>query len=137
MKKTILLFLGALLSVGAFAAELKDGEYKATRDKDKHGWNFAHVIQVKGGKIVSSTLEYTNDKGDKKSTDVSYNEGMKKKTGVTMTEVMKQLDEDFVKTQMALVDNIAGATHTVYEYKESAKLLLEAAQKGDTKEIRF
>lgn len=132
------LALGSFVgSVSAEDMKLQDGEYTAVSNVDKYGWSLKHTIVVKDGKIESSSMDYVNDKGDKKSDDAQYNEKMKAASGVSGKEAMMKLDEALVKAQSAEVDVVTGATSTSKKFKLSATALLKAATEGKTEEINI
>ena len=95
------------------SGELKDGTYKLVSEADKRGWHVEFTIVVEGGKITSSDYDNLNKDGKRKSEDEAYE---------------KQKPSD--------VEVVAGATNAHTSFVEYANKLIEAAQKGDTKEIK-
>ena len=95
------------------SGELKDGTYKLVSEADKRGWHVEFTIVVEGGKITSSDYDNLNKDGKRKSEDAEYE---------------KQKPSD--------VEVVAGATNAHTSFVEYANKLIEAAQKGDTKEIK-
>lgn len=134
---TVIALGGSLGAVSAEEMKLQDGEYTAVTDIDSHGWALKHTIVVKDGKIESSSVDYVNEKGDKKSEDAEYNEKMKAKSGVSGKEAMAKLDAALVEKQSADVDVVTGATSTSNKFKFSAAVLLKAAAEGKTDEINL
>ena len=90
-------------------AALKDGTYKLVSEADKRGWHVEFTITVEGGKITKSDYDNLNDKGERKSANAEYPSD---------------------------VEVVSGATNAHTSFVEYANKLIEAAQKGDTAEIK-
>lgn len=124
-------------AAGGDAVKMKDGTYKATYSHlDGKGWKPAITIEVKDGKIVKADYDYFNLDGKRKSQDADYNTRMKAKSGVGPAEYVVKFNESLVKNQAAdKIDAVAGATSSHKHAVALAKAAIEAAAKGDTKEV--
>ncbi|QGU93962.1 FMN-binding protein [Clostridium bovifaecis] len=116
------------------AAALKDGKYKAeAKDFDDKGWKPFVEIEVKGGKIAAANFDYTNKEGKFKSEDAEYNKNMEAKVKTGPAKYTKQLEDALVEKQdPTKVDTVAGATHSVDNFRKLAGKALESAKTGDT-----
>ena len=118
-------------------AALKDGTYKLVSEADKRGWHVEFTITVEGGKITKSDYDNLNDKGERKSANAEYEKAMKDKVGTGPAEYFKAYNEGLVaKQNPSDVEVVAGATNAHTSFVEYANKLIEAAQKGDTAEIK-
>ena len=119
------------------SGELKDGTYKLVSEADKRGWHVEFTIVVEGGKIKSSDYDNLNKDGKRKSEDAEYEKQMKDKVKVGPAEYFKAYNIGLVEKQKPSdVEVVAGATNAHTSFVEYANKLIEAAQKGDTKEIK-
>ena len=119
------------------SGELKDGTYKLVSETDKRGWHVEFTIVVEGGKITSSDYDNLNKDGKRKSEDEAYEKQMKDKVKVGPAEYFKAYNVGLVQKQIPSdVEAVAGATNAHTSFVEYANKLIEAAQKGDTKEIK-
>ena len=119
------------------SGELKDGTYKLVSETDKRGWHVEFTIVVEGGKIKSSDFDNLNKDGKRKSEDAEYEKQMKDKVGTGPAEYFKAYNTGLVEKQKPSdVEAVSGATHAHTSFVEYANKLIEAAQKGDTKEIK-
>ena len=119
------------------SGELKDGTYKLVSETDKRGWHVEFTIVVEGGKITSSDYDNLNKDGKRKSEDEAYEKQMKDKVKVGPAEYFKAYNVGLVQKQTPSdVEAVAGATNAHTSFVEYANKLIEAAQKGDTKEIK-
>ena len=119
------------------SGELKDGTYKLVSEADKRGWHVEFTIVVEGGKIKSSDFDNLNKDGKRKSEDAEYEKQMKVKVGTGPAEYFKAYNTGLVEKQKPSdVEVVSGATHAHTSFVEYANKLIEAAQKGDTKEIK-
>lgn len=119
------------------SGELKDGTYKLVSEADKRGWHVEFTIVVEGGKIKSSNFDNLNKDGKRKSEDAEYEKQMKDKVKVGPAEYFKAYNIGLVEKQKPSdVEVVSGATHAHTSFVEYANKLIEAAQKGDTKEIK-
>ncbi len=119
------------------SGELKDGTYKLVSEADKRGWHVEFTIVVEGGKIKSSDYDNFNKDGKRKSEDAEYEKQMKDKMGTGPAEYFKAYNVGLVEKQKPSdVEVVSGATHAHTSFVEYANKLIEAAQKGDTKEIK-
>ena len=119
------------------SGELKDGTYKLVSEADKRGWHVEFTIVVEGGKIKSSDFDNLNKDGKRKSEDAEYEKQMKDKVKVGPAEYFKAYNVGLVdKQNPSDVEAVAGATNAHTSFVEYANKLIEAAQKGDTKEIK-
>ena len=119
------------------SGELKDGTYKLVSEADKRGWHVEFTIVVEGGKIKSSDFDNLNKDGKRKSEDAEYEKQMKDKVGTGPAEYFKAYNTGLVEKQKPSdVEAVSGATHAHTSFVEYANKLIEAAQKGDTKEIK-
>ena len=118
-------------------AALKDGTYKLVSEADKRGWHVEFTITVEGGKITKSDYDNLNDKGERKSANAEYEKAMKDKVGTGPAEYFKAYNIGLVEKQNPSdVEVVSGATQAHTSFVEYANKLIEAAQKGDTKEIK-
>lgn len=119
------------------SGELKDGAYKLVSEADKRGWHVEFTIVVEGGKIKSSDYDNLNKDGKRKSEDEAYEKQMKDKMGTGPAEYFKAYNIGLVEKQNPSdVEVVSGATQAHTSFVEYANKLIEAAQKGDTKEIK-
>mgnify|MGYP000998326040 CR=1 FL=1 len=119
------------------SGELKDGTYKLVSEADKRGWHVEFTIVVEGGKIKSSDFDNLNKDGKRKSEDEAYEKQMKDKMGTGPAEYFKAYNIGLVEKQNPKdVEVVSGATQAHTSFVEYANKLIEAAQKGDTKEIK-
>lgn len=119
------------------SGELKDGTYKLVSEADKRGWHVEFTIVVEGGKIKSSDYDNLNKDGKRKSEDDAYEKQMKDKMGTGPAEYFKAYNIGLVEKQNPSdVEVVSGATQAHTSFVEYANKLIEAAQKGDTKEIK-
>ena len=119
------------------SGELKDGTYKLVSEADKRGWHVEFTIVVEGGKIKSSDYDNLNKDGKRKSEDEAYEKQMKDKVKVGPAEYFKAYNVGLVdKQNPSDVEAVAGATNAHTSFVEYANKLIEAAQKGGTKEIK-
>ena len=119
------------------SGELKDGTYKLVSETDKRGWHVEFTIVVEGGKIKSSDYDNLNKDGKRKSEDEAYEKQMKDKMGTGPAEYFKAYNIGLVEKQNPSdVEVVSGATQAHTSFVEYANKLIEAAQKGDTKEIK-
>ena len=119
------------------SGELKDGTYKLVSEADKRGWHVEFTIVVEGGKIKSSDYDNLNKDGKRKSEDEAYEKQMKDKMGTGPAEYFKAYNIGLVEKQNPKdVEVVSGATQDHTSFVEYANKLIEAAQKGDTKEIK-
>ena len=119
------------------SGELKDGTYKLVSEADKRGWHVEFTIVVEGGKIKSSDYDNLNKDGKRKSEDAEYEKQMKDKMGTGPVEYFKAYNIGLVEKQKPSdVEVVSGATQAHTSFVEYANKLIEAAQKGDTKEIK-
>ena len=119
------------------SGELKDGTYKLVSEADKRGWHVEFTIVVEGGKINSSDYDNLNKDGKRKSEDEAYEKQMKDKMGTGPAEYFKAYNIGLVEKQNPSdVEVVSGATQAHTSFVEYANKLIEAAQKGDTKEIK-
>ncbi|EUJ33910.1 lipoprotein [Listeria floridensis FSL S10-1187] len=118
-------------------ADLKDGKYSLEEQNYSHGYRVAFSIEVKDGKITESDYNYVNKDGQKKTDDAEYEKSMKEKSGTGPVEYIPALNKSLVDKQAAAdVDTVSGATHSSDAFKIYAAQLINAAQKGDTAEIK-
>ena len=119
------------------SGELKDGTYKLVSETDKRGWHVEFTIVVEGGKITSSDYDNLNKEGKRKSEDEAYEKQMKDKVKVGPAEYFKAYNVGLVQKQTPSdVEAVSGATNAHTSFVEYANKLIEAAKKGDTKEIK-
>ena len=119
------------------SGELKDGTYKLVSEADKRGWHVEFTIVVEGGKIKSSDYDNLNKDGKRKSEDEAYEKQMKDKMGTGPAEYFKAYNIGLVEKQNPKdVEVVSGATQAHTSFVEYANKLMEAGQKGDTKEIK-
>ena len=119
------------------SGELKDGTYKLVSEADKRGWHVEFTIVVEGGKIKSSDYDNLNKDGKRKSEDEAYEKQRKDKMGTGPAEYFKAYNIGLVEKQNPSdVEVVSGATQAHTSFVEYANKLIEAAQKGDTKEIK-
>lgn len=121
-------------TTGQNQSGLKDGKYKAeASDFDERGWKPFVELDVKEGKITAVTFDYINKDGKLKTEDAAYNKAMEDKTKTGPAKYTKQLEDSLIaKQDVAAVDTVAGATHSVDNFKKLAAKALENAKTGDT-----
>jgi major membrane immunogen (membrane-anchored lipoprotein) len=114
-------------------SDLKDGKFKAeASDFDDKGWKPFVEVETKEGKITAVSFDYTNKDGKFKSEDADYNKNMEAKVKTGPAKYTKELEDALVaKQDVAKVDTVAGATHSVDNFKILAAKALENAKAGD------
>ncbi|MBS4462596.1 FMN-binding protein [Aerococcaceae bacterium zg-B36] len=116
---------------------LKDGEYKLESNADERGWAHSFTIVVKDGKITESKYDMVDKDGKLKSENEEYNKMMEEKSGASFAKAVEAYNKGLVEKQnVADVESVSGATSTYNSFAEYAKLLLEAAAKGNTETIK-
>ncbi|MBD3948673.1 FMN-binding protein [Tuanshanicoccus lijuaniae] len=116
---------------------LMDGEYKLESNADERGWAHSFTIVVKDGKVTESKYDMVDKDGKLKSENEEYNKAMKDKTGSSFAEAVEAYNKGLVEKQnVSDVEAVSGATSTHDSFVEYAKLLLEAAAKGETETIK-
>ncbi|MBK0348892.1 FMN-binding protein [Aerococcaceae bacterium zg-ZJ1578] len=116
---------------------LKDGEYKLESNADERGWAHSFTIVVKDGKITESKYDMVDKDGKLKSENEEYNKMMEEKSSVSFAKAVEAYNKGLVEKQnVADVESVSGATSTYDSFAEYAKLLLEAAAKGNTETIK-
>ncbi|MFK8242284.1 MULTISPECIES: FMN-binding protein [unclassified Facklamia] len=116
---------------------LKDGEYKLESNADERGWAHSFTIVVKDGKITESKYDMVDKDGKLKSENEEYNKMMEEKSGASFAKAVEAYNKGLVEKQnVADVESVSGATSTYDSFAEYAKLLLEAAAKGNTETIK-
>ena len=105
---------------------------------DTRGWKTEFSITVVDGKITESTFDNVNEAGAKKSEDAEYQANMAEKVGVGPADYFPQLNNQLIETQdPEAVEVVTGATQSSDTFKEYARLLIEAAEAGDTTTIEI
>ncbi|APB30387.1 FMN-binding protein [Vagococcus teuberi] len=118
--------------------ELKDGEYKLEEKNYNNGYRVVFTIVVKDGKITESKYDNVNEEGKSKVDDADYNKKMEKVAKTSPEKYIPELNKALLEKQNPSdIDTITGATHSTDSFKEYAKQLIEAAEKGDTKTIEI
>ncbi|MCI0131299.1 MULTISPECIES: FMN-binding protein [Enterococcaceae] len=118
--------------------ELKDGEYKLEEKNYNNGYRVVFTIVVKDGKITESNYDNVNEAGKSKVDDAEYNKKMEEVTKTSPKKYIPELNKALLEKQNPSdIDTITGATHSTDSFKEYAKQLIEAAEKGDTKTIEI
>lgn len=122
-------------------APLKDGTYSLKEKNNSNGYHTTFSIVVKDGKVTESKYDNVNDEGKSKTEDAEYNKNMKEKSGTDPETYIPALNDEFVKAMnekdgsAADVEVVTGATHSSHSFVIYAEQLINAAEKGDTKEI--
>lgn len=122
-------------------ADLKDGTYSLKEKNNSNGYHTEFSIVVKDGKVTESKFDSVNDEGKSKKDDADYNKNMKEKSGTDPKTYIPELNDELVKAMNeedgspANVEVVTGATHSSHSFVIYAEQLVNAAQKGDTKEI--
>lgn len=122
-------------------APLKDGTYSLKEKNNSNGYHTTFSIVVKDGKVTESKYDNVNDEGKSKTEDAEYNTSMKEKSGTNPETYIPELNDEFVKAMneedgsAADVEVVTGATHSSHSFVIYAEQLINAAEKGDTKEI--
>lgn len=122
-------------------APLKDGTYSLREKNNSNGYHTTFSIVVKDGKVTESKYDNVNDEGKSKTEDAEYNKSMKEKSGTNPETYIPALNDEFVKAMneedgsAADVEVVTGATHSSHSFVIYAEQLINAAEKGDTKEI--
>ena len=123
-------------AVKAKGATLQDGTYTLKELNDKNGYHAVFKLTVKDGKITNSAFDNINADGKSKKDDADYNKNMKAKSGVSPKEYLAKFNEELVaKQNPGGIQVVTGATHSFHAFQNYAQQLIQAAQKGDTKEI--
>lgn len=118
--------------------ELKDGEYKLEEKNYNNGYRVVFTIVVKDGKITESNYDNVNEDGKSKVEDAEYNKKMEEVAKTSPEKYIPELNKELLEKQNPSdIDTITGATHSTDSFKEYAKQLIEAAEKGDTKTIEI
>ncbi|AQP53910.1 hypothetical protein CBF34_05240 [Vagococcus penaei] len=119
-------------------AELKDGEYTLEEKNENNGYRTVFTIVVKDGKIAESKYDNINKDGKSKTGDAEYNKMMKEKSGTSPDIFIPELNKALEEAQDPdVVDVVSGATHSSNSFKDYAKQLVAAAEKGDTAKIEI
>lgn len=122
-------------------AALKDGTYTLKEKNNSNGYHTVFSITVADGKVTESDYDNVNDEGQSKKDDEEYNTNMKDKSGTNPEEYIVKYNEEFVDVMdeedgvPGDIDVVSGATHSYHSFVMYAEQLINAAEKGDTKEI--
>lgn len=132
MKKIIFYLISLIIFISC--GKYQDGEYYAIKKEAYKGWKTFLKIEVKNNEIVSVEFNKVNKDNKLVTEDKEYNKKMKEKTGIDSVEYTKILEEKFLKSNGNIndIDIVAGATHSVVEFKNMSKFLLKKIKKGKT-----
>lgn len=110
----------------------QNGEYYVIQKKDYKGWKTFLKIEVKNNKIFNVEFNKINKENKLVTENEEYNKKMKEKSGIDTIEYTKILEENFLKSNGNInqIDIIAGATHSVVEFKKMSKFLLKKIKSG-------
>ncbi len=119
--------------------ELKDGTYKLSETGYSNGYRAEMSMTVKDGKVSATTLDYVDKDGKSKKDDADYEKAMVKVSKTGPKEYIPELEKAFTKAgdNVASIETVSGATGTSTTFKNYAQQLVQAAQKGDTAEIKI
>ena len=137
--KKMLILIGTLCITSLGFAKMNDGVYKSeAKDFDKRGWKVFLDLTVKDGKIESANFDYINKDGKLKSEDVEYNKKYKEISKIDVPELKEIFSEELVQTQNPEeIDNVAGATESLVQFKLLSKEAIIASESGVKEPVRI
>lgn len=137
--KKMLILIGVLCITSLGFAKMNDGVYKSeAKDFDKRGWKVFLDLTVKDGKIESANFDYINKEGKLKSEDVEYNKTYRQVSKIDVPELKEIFSEELVETQNPeAIDNVAGATESLVQFKLLTKEAIIASESGVMEPVKI
>ena len=137
--KKMLILIGVLCITSLGFAKVNDGVYKSeAKDFDKRGWKVFLDLTVKDGKIESANFDYINKEGKLKSEDVEYNKTYRQVSKIDVPELKEIFSEELVETQNPeAIDNVAGATESLVQFKLLTKEAIIASESGVMEPVKI
>ncbi|WP_407536925.1 hypothetical protein [Cetobacterium somerae] len=95
-------------------------------------------LTVKDGKIESANFDYINKDGKLKSEDAEYNKKYKEISKIDVPELKEIFSEELVQTQNPeAIDNVAGATESLVQFKLLSKEAIIASESGVPEPVKI
>ena len=137
--RKMLILIGVLCITSLGFAKMNDGVYKSeAKDFDKRGWKVFLDLTVKEGKIESANFDYINKEGKLKSEDVEYNKTYRQVSKIDVPELKEIFSEELVETQNPeAIDNVAGATESLVQFKLLTKEAIIASESGVMEPVKI
>lgn len=137
--KKMLILIGVLCITSLGFAKMNDGVFRSeAKDFDKRGWKVFLDLTVKDGKIESANFDYINKDGKLKSEDAEYNKKYKEISKIDVPELKEIFSEELVQTQNPEeIDNVAGATESLVQFKLLSKEAIIASESGVPEPIKI
>lgn len=137
--KKMLIFIGVLCITSLGFAKMNDGVFRSeAKDFDKRGWKVFLDLTVKDGKIESANFDYINKDGKLKSEDAEYNKKYKEISKIDVPELKEIFSEELVQTQNPeAIDNVAGATESLVQFKLLSKEAIIASESGVPEPVKI
>ena len=137
--KKMLIFIGVLCITSLGFAKMNDGVFRSeAKDFDKRGWKVFLDLTVKDGKIESANFDYINKEGKLKSEDVEYNKTYRQVSKIDVPELKEIFSEELVQTQNPEeIDNVAGATESLVQFKLLSKEAIIASESGVMEPVKI
>ncbi len=131
--KKLFIFAFAIMSISAFGDNLKDGKYSVKTDKAMWSWYPYTEFTVENGEIIDVKHNRVKDDGSLASDDKSFNKMMHDKSKSSPKEYSKLIPENFFKAGKDIdkIDNVAGATDSVNQFKKQYKFLINKGKPGN------
>lgn len=137
--KKMLILIGVLCITSLGFAKMNDGVFRSeAKDFDKRGWKVFLDLTVKDGKIESANFDYINKEGKLKSEDVEYNKTYRQVSKIDVPELKEIFSEELVETQNPeAIDNVAGATESLVQFKLLTKEAIIASESGVPEPVKI
>ena len=137
--KKMLILIGVLCITSLGFAKMNDGVFRSeAKDFDKRGWKVFLDLTVKDGKIESANFDYINKDGKLKSEDAEYNKKYKEISKIDVPELKEIFSEELVQTQNPeAIDNVAGATESLVQFKLLSKEAIIASESGVPEPVKI
>lgn len=137
--KKMLILIGVLCITSLGFAKMNDGVFRSeAKDFDKRGWKVFLDLTVKDGKIESANFDYINKDGKLKSEDAEYNKKYKEISKIDVPELKEIFSEELVQTQNPEeIDNVAGATESLVQFKLLSKEAIIASESGVPEPVKI
>ncbi|MDF2840149.1 MAG: FMN-binding domain protein [Clostridia bacterium] len=108
----------------------KDGTYLATGIADQSNWVPEIAVTIDQGKITA--VEYDEISPMKKSEYLEYQKSFKQQSKIDLLAVYTTIQNELIKNQdITKINDLAGATKTVENFKSLAASALNNAKDGD------
>lgn len=126
--KKIVLFI--ILNTFVLAMPLKDGKYSVRTEKSFWFWYPYTSVIIRNGEIVEAYHDRIKLDGRKASENDKYNSSMMRSSKTNPKIYSKAIPEEFFNKNKDLnkMDNIAGATDSVQNFKSQIKFLIHKAE---------